>query len=153
MKRGMAFLLFAMMALTIAPLAAAKNAPEYEKGTLLSMDSKACGAQLNSGKSLTGELLGTDSEHKKTEELLCQEYILQAEHIVYHIRPKDEKHPALLPIGEGVEFRIRKDALYLRSENDKKEREYTVISMQPRQEVKETKDAKEAKNTEAKNSE
>jgi len=38
-----------------------------------------------------------DSQNKKTKELLCQEYILQAEHVVYRIRPTDEKHPVLLP--------------------------------------------------------
>jgi len=43
----------------------------------------------------------------------------------------------LLPVGESVEFRIHKDKLYLRDpEGDKKEREYVVVSMQPRAESK-----------------
>jgi len=106
------------------------------------MESKTCGAALNSGRSLTGELLGTDSEHKKSQEVLCQEYTLQSDRVVYHIRPKDEKHPALLPIGEAAQFRIHKDKMYLRNpEGDNKERQYTVVSMQPRQ------DTREAKNT------
>jgi hypothetical protein len=59
-----------------------------------------------------------------------QEYVLQGEHIQYRIRPRDEKHPALLPVGEVAEFRITKDKLVLRvPEGDGKEREYAVVSM------------------------
>ena len=98
------------------------------------MDSSSCGSQEKGGKSVAGELLGTDSQSRKTKELLCQEYVLQADHVVYRIRPTDEKHPALLPIGEAAEYRIHKDKLLLRVlEGDGKEREYIVVSMTPRQ--------------------
>ena len=107
---------------------------DYQKGTLLRMDSSSCGMQEKGGKSITGELLGTDSQSKKTREVLCQEYVLQGERVIYRIRPKDDKHPALLPIGETAQFRIHKDKLILRvPERDDKEREYEVISMTPRQ--------------------
>jgi len=83
---------------------------------------------------LTGEILGTDAQSKKTQEMLCQEYVLQAERVVYRIRPKDDKHPVLLPIGEIAQFRISKDKLILRvPESDGKEREYIVVSMTPRE--------------------
>ena len=53
--------------------------------------------------------------------------------MVYRIRPKDEKHPALLPVGELAQFRLEKDKLLLRVEDlDNKEREYIVVSMTPR---------------------
>jgi hypothetical protein len=97
------------------------------------MDSTACGIAEKDGKSLTGELIGTDSQNKKTQQVLCQEYILQSDKIIYRIRPKDDKHPALLPIGETAKFRIHKDKLLLLvPEGDGKEREYLVISMTPR---------------------
>ena len=83
-------------------------------------------------KSIAGEMLGTDSSHMKTHELLCQEYVLQTDDVTYTIRPKDEKHPALLPIGEVAQFRLDKDKLRLRIEDmDDKEREYEVIAMTP----------------------
>jgi hypothetical protein len=85
-------------------------------------------------KSLAGEMLGTDSSHMKTQELLCQEYVLETSKIVYRIRPKDVKHPALLPIGEKAQFRLDKDEMRLRVEDmDDKEREYIVVSMSPNQ--------------------
>ena len=84
------------------------------------------------GKSLAGEMLGTDSAHMKTRELLCQEYVLETSKVMYRIRPKDDKHPALLPIGEKAQFRLDKDKMLLRVEDmDDKEREYIVVSMSP----------------------
>jgi hypothetical protein len=118
--------------LAFAGLCAAKE-HDYQKGTLIRMDSSGCGMQEKGSKTITGELLGTDAQHKKTQELLCQEYELQSDRVVYHIRPKDDKHPTLLPIGETAQFRIHKDKLILRvPELDGKEREYTVVSMLPR---------------------
>lgn len=85
---------------------------------------------------MTGELLGTDAQNKKTKEVLCQEYVLQSERVVYRIRPTDDKHPVLLPIGETAQFRLHKDKLILKvAELDGKEREYTVVSMTPREDA------------------
>lgn len=127
----------AALVLLVAPLALAKDPPDYDKGVLISMDSTACGLAENGAKSITGEILGTDAQHKKTQELLCQEYVLQGEHLTYRIRPKDDKHPVLLPVGESVQFRIHRDKMYLRfPEGDQKEREYLVLSMQMRPESK-----------------
>jgi hypothetical protein len=97
------------------------------------MDSVACGVDEKDGKSFAGEMLGTDSGHKKSRELLCREYLLQTEHVIYRIRPKDDKHPVLLPVGERAQFRIQKDKMLLQVEDlDQKEREYNVVSITPR---------------------
>ncbi len=128
-----------MAVLLLAGAAYAKEPRRYERGTLLQMDSVECGLDENSGKSITGELLGTDSAHKKTHALLCQEYLLQSERIIYRIRPRDDKHPVLLPVGEHAQFRMDKDKMKLRVEDlDDKEREYTVVSMTPRSDAKTT---------------
>jgi hypothetical protein len=120
-------LLFAAVSLS------AKDRPAYEKGVLTQMDSSTCGYSEKDGKTITGEIFGTDGQHKKTQQTLCQEYILSAERITYRIRPKDDKHPVLLPIGETAQFRIHKDKLLLRvPEADDKEREYIVVSMTPK---------------------
>jgi len=59
--------------------------------------------------------------------------------VIYRIRPNDDKHPVLLPIGETAQFRLHKDKLILRvSEGgDDKEREYIVVSMTPREDHRE----------------
>jgi hypothetical protein len=126
--------------LLLAPLfLQAKDKPAYEKGELVQMDSATCGYAEKDGKTLAGEVFGTDGQHKKTQETLCQEYVLRSQRVTYRIRPKDDKHPALLPIGETAEFRIQKDKLLLRiPETDGKEREYIVLSMTPRTDVAES---------------
>ncbi len=119
---------------------------EYQKGVLAEMQSAPCGYAEKSAKTVGGVLLGTDSAHKKTQEMLCQEYILQTDQLMYRIRPKDDKHPTLLPVGETAEFRIHKDKMLLRMpEGDSKEREYIVVSMVPRADVEGPKPA--AKNS------
>jgi hypothetical protein len=119
--------------LALATVAYAKEPRAFQTGKLLQMDSVACGMDEKDAKSFTGEMIGTDSGHKKTHELLCQEYVLQAEKVIYRIRPRDEKHPVLLPVGEQAQFRMQKDKMLLRVEDlDDKEREYTVVSMTPR---------------------
>jgi len=119
--------------LAFASAAYAKQPKAYQTGKLLQMDSVQCGVQEKDAKSFAGEMLGTDSSKKNTQELLCQEYVLQAEHVIYHIRPRDEKHPVLLPVGDFAQFRMEKDKMLLRVEDlDDKEHEYTVVSMTPR---------------------
>src|SRR2546423_15103817 len=95
--------------LAVASVAYARDPKTYQTGTLLQMDSVACGVDEKDGKSFAGEMLGTDSGHKKSRELLCQEYLLQSERVIYRIRPRDDKHPVLLPVGERGQFRIQKD--------------------------------------------
>ncbi len=119
--------------LGLASAAYAKEPKAYQTGKLLRMDSVQCGVAEKDAKSFTGEMLGTDSGSKKTHELLCQEYVVQAERVIYRIRPRDEKHPVLLPVGEQAQFRLQKDKMRLRVEDlDNKEREYIVVSMTPR---------------------
>ena len=113
------WMLCTVLALTSA--AYAKDPKAYQSGKLVQMDSVQCGTAEKDGKS------------KKTHELLCQEYVLESEHVAYRIRPRDEKHPVLLPISDRAQFRIEKDKILLRVEDaDNKEHEYTVVSMTPR---------------------
>jgi hypothetical protein len=124
-------------AILFASFAQAKEPKAHQSGTLVQMDSAACGFDESCGKSVVGELVGTDSAHKKTHALLCQEYLLQGDSVIYRIRPRDEKHPVLLPVGQRAQFRIHKDKMLLQVEDgDGKEREYNVVSMTPHQAAK-----------------
>jgi hypothetical protein len=118
--------------LALASAAYAKD-KTYQSGKLLQMDSIPCGTTEKDNKSFAGEIIGTDSGSKKTQQVLCQEYVLQTERVVYRIRPHDAKHPVLLPVGDSAQFRMEKDKMLLRVEDvDNKEREYVVVSMTPR---------------------
>jgi len=125
-----------LLAVLCTSLAYAKDRPAMQSGTLLQMDSVECGTDQKSGKTFAGEVLGTDAAHQKMHTLLCPEYLLQTDRILYRIRPRDEKHPVLLPVGEKAQFRMDKDHMRLRVEDlDDKERDYTVVSMTPRGEA------------------
>ncbi len=126
----------ALFTLLCASFAYARDHQSPQSGTLLQMDSVECGTDQKSAKSLTGEIIGTDSAHQKMHTLLCQEYLMQTDRMIYRIRPKDDKHPALLPVGEKAQFHIEKDHMKLRVEDlDNKERNYVVVSMTPRAET------------------
>ena len=103
-----------LAAIFLTAAAYAKEPKAYQSGKVIQMDSVSCSPD-------------------KTQELLCHEYVLQAEKVVYRVRPRDAKHPVLLPVGEQAQFRFEKDKMLVRVEYiDSKERECVVVSMSPR---------------------
>lgn len=129
----MKYLTFVMV---LAGAVAVANDKIYETGSLKEMTSVECGIEQKSGTTFVGDLLGTDNAHTQARKTFCQEYILETNHAIYHIRPREEKHPALLPVGHSAQFRMKKDRMVLRvPEGDNKEREYDVVSMAPVQSI------------------
>lgn len=109
-----------LASLLLAATAYAKELKAYQDGKLLQMDSVQCAMDDNAKKG-------------KTHDLLCQEYLVQTDQVIYRIRPKDDKHAVLLPIGQSAQFRLEKNKMLLRIEGiDSKEREYFVLSIKPR---------------------
>jgi len=105
-----------LASILLAATAYGQEPKAYQSGKLLQMDAVSCSGQ-------------------KTQEPLCQEYVLQTDHAEYRIRPKDTKHPVLLPVGERAEFRLEKHKMLVRVEYlDNKERDYVVVSVGPRSE-------------------
>lgn len=124
---------YAVAGILLAALAYGRDPKPTQSGVLMKMSSVQCGFDEKDAQSVGSEMLGTDSSQKKTHELLCQEYVLRTDRMVFHIRPKDDKHPVLLPIGGIALFHLEKDRMLLRSEDlDDKERQYTVVSIAPR---------------------
>ncbi|MGO8794660.1 MAG: hypothetical protein ACLQLC_07545 [Candidatus Sulfotelmatobacter sp.] len=117
----MRFKALVLALLVFATTAFAKELKAFQDAKLLQMDSVQCGTDTK------------DAKKGKTHELLCQEYALQTEQAVYRIRPKDDKHPLLLPVGENAQFRLEKAKMLLRVPSlDGKEREFVVVSVKPR---------------------
>ena len=88
--------LVAGVILLVTPAIFAKDVPTYDKGTLLSMDSTTCGTAENGGKSVAGEILRRRvAWHKKTQELLCQEYVLtlRPHHLPYPPQGRQASRP------------------------------------------------------------
>jgi len=71
----------AVLVVIAAYNAQAKDAPAYEKGVLIQMESSSGGYAEKDRKTIAGEIFGTDAQHKNTKVVMCQEYVLQIERI------------------------------------------------------------------------
>lgn len=124
------------LVLTFACAGFAKEPKAYETGKLVQMESVRCGTSGNDESRPVAEMPGRDASSKRRHEvIICREYVLESERVIYRIRLREEKHAALLPIGDRAQFRFKADKLLLRLEaRDGKEREYVVVSMNPKTE-------------------
>ena len=112
----------AIAVLLLAYSAQAQELKKYHTGQMLQMESLQCTVFANASH-----------ETDATDKTLCQEYVLQGDTVLFHLRAKDAKHPVLLPVGKNVDYRTEEDRFYLRlAANDRKEHEYLVLSMEPR---------------------
>jgi len=85
-----------LTSILLASTAYAKELKAYQDAKLLQMDSVQCGTDENAKKG-------------KTHELLCQEYLVQTDQVLYRVSPKDDRHSVLLPIGQNAQFRLDKN--------------------------------------------
>ena len=64
--------------------------------------------------------------HKKTLDLLCQEYVIRTPAVEYHVRQAKDSAKELLPVHSKVEFVLSKDKMKF-TLNGKKY-EYRIVS-------------------------
>ena len=76
-------------------VAAAKDS--VMQGTIVSESSVACGSEAKG--------------HKKTVEMMCQEYVIHTDTTEYHVRQEKEAHKAMLPVNAPVELTLSKDKM------------------------------------------
>jgi hypothetical protein len=109
-------LLFAVLVLT--PGVAELNAATYLEGEVVSMHSVPCGSQAKS--------------HKRLEQMLCEQYLLHTDAMDYVIRQELPKEVNVLPVGQIVYFRVKKNRMLIRGYtlNGQKihDQEYVVLS-------------------------
>ena len=94
------------------------NAATYVEGRVASMHSVPCGSQAKS--------------HKRVEQMLCEQYVLHTDVMDYVIRQEEPKKVNILPVGQDVYFRVKKDRMLIRGYtlNGQKiqDQEYIVLS-------------------------
>src|SRR5215469_10885225 len=112
--------------------AGAKKKNQPDRGLLEKMDAVPCGAKQKglSGLGSFWASVGITDVH--SNEKLCPQYLLRSDNMDYQIRPMNLKHPDVLPIGQEVVFKIKKDRMLLKvPDGDKKTRPYEVVAMTP----------------------
>jgi len=125
-------LLSILLCVALAGSAVGEKKKVAKRGMLESMQSVPCGAK-ERGLTGLGSVFGSVGvQHVNSHEQLCPQYLLRTDEMDYHIRPKDTKHAAVLPVGHEAEFKVKKDRMYLKMvDGDKKSTEFEVVAMQP----------------------
>ncbi len=121
-----------VIVMVMPPAAAAKSKKHSERGMLESMEAVPCGAKQR-GLTGLGSVFGSVGvEHVNSYEKLCPQYLLRTDEMEYQIRPLDNKHPVILPVGHEGEFKIKKDQMHLKvPDGDRKTRAYQVVAAKP----------------------
>jgi len=126
--------LIAALVLSMAvSLSAGGNKKKHaERGMLEKMEAVPCGAKEKGITGLGSIWASAGVTHVNSDEKLCPQYLLRTDEMDYHIRPKDGKHPVVLPVGQEVEFKIKNDKMFLKSpDGERKTRAYQVVAMEP----------------------
>jgi hypothetical protein len=126
-------LLVLLLVLTAAmPASADKKKKQPDRAMLEKMEAVPCGAKQKGITSLGSIWASAGITHVNSDEKMCPQYLLRTDDMDYEIRPKDLKHPVVLPVGQEVVFKIKKDEMYVKCpEGDKKTRAYQVVAMKP----------------------
>jgi hypothetical protein len=113
---------FLLLIISLAPGLAVLNAATYLEGRVASMRSVPCGVQ---GKN-----------HKRMERMLCEQYVVRTDTMNYQIRQELPKKVNLLPVGQEIYFRVKKNRMLVRgfTLNGKKikDQEYLIVSQNQR---------------------
>lgn len=117
MKRIALLLLVVSLAAGLADL----HAATYFQGKVASMRSLPCGeAKIHHGMA----------------NVLCEQYVVRTDTMTYRIRQEQPKKVNLLPVGQVIYFRIKKDRMLVRgytlNGQKIKDQEYIVTSEKPR---------------------
>jgi hypothetical protein len=110
----------------------AGNKKHGQRAMIEKMEAVPCGAKERGMNGLGSLWASVGITSVNTDEKLCPQYMLRTDDMEYHVRPKDHKHPVLLPIGHEGEFKIDKDVMEMKiPDGDHKSRKYQVVSMKP----------------------
>jgi hypothetical protein len=132
-----AALIAGLILMSAIPANAGGDKKKGDRAMVEKMESVPCGAR---EKGVTG--LGTvwasaGITHVDNDEKLCPQYMVITDQTEYHIRPTDTKHPAVLPVGKEIIFKIKKDHMILKAADgdNNKQTTYLVVAVKPNSEV------------------
>jgi hypothetical protein len=120
------------LACTFPVTASAKKKKAAPRGMLESMQSVPCGAKQHGLAGIGSIYASVGITHVNSDEKLCPQYLLRTDEMDYEIRPKDVKHAAILPVGQEVVMKIKKNHMDVKlADGGGKTMTYIVVSMRP----------------------
>ena len=126
-------LVLALVLVAAVPVTAdSKKKKQPDRAMLEKMDAVPCGAKQKGVTGLGSIWASVGITHINSDEKLCPRYLLRTDDMEYEIQPTEKKHPAVLPVGQEVVFKIKNDRMTVKCpEGDKKTRTYEVVAMKP----------------------
>jgi hypothetical protein len=131
--KSLAVILPLILAAALPTHANDKKKKVADRAMLEKMDAVPCGSKQIGVTGLGSIWASVGITHLSADEKLCPRYLLRTDEMEYEIQPTEKKHPAILPVGHEVVFKIKKDRMVIRcvDEDDKKSRDYEVVAMKP----------------------
>jgi hypothetical protein len=131
--KGKTLLVLALVLVAAVPLSAdGKKKKHPERAMLEKMEAVPCGAKQRGLTGLGSIWASAGITHVNSDEKLCAQYLLRTDEMEYHIRPRDTKHAVVSPVGQEIEFKIKKDRMFVKVlDGDQKTRPYLVVAMKP----------------------
>ena len=126
-------LILSLVLVAAAPLSAGdKKKKQPDRAMLEKMEAVPCGAKQKGLTGLGSVWASAGITHVNSDEKLCPQYLLRTDDMEYEIRPRDKRHPAVLPVGQEVVFKVKNDRMSVKCpEGDNKSRSYQVVAMRP----------------------
>jgi hypothetical protein len=132
MKIKILLILALVLSVAVPARANDKKKKVPDRAMLEKMDAVPCGAKQKGVTGLGSIWASVGITHMSSDEKLCPRYLLRTDDMEYEIQPTEKKHPAVLPVGQEVVFKIQKDHMTVKCpEGDKKSRDYEVVAMKP----------------------
>jgi len=120
-----------LLAGTFPATASAKKKKVAPRGMLESMQSVPCGAKQRGLAGLGSLWASVGLTHVNSDEKLCPQYLVRTDDMDYEIRPKNTKHAAILPVGQEVQLKLKKDHMDVKVADGGKTTTYIVVAMRP----------------------
>ena len=113
------------------PAVGGKKKNQGERAMLEKMESIPCGAKERGVMGIGAVWASVGITHVNSNEKLCQQYLVRSDETEYQIRPTDKNHPPVLPVGQEIEFKVKKDRMIVHVPDGHGTREFIVVAMQP----------------------
>jgi hypothetical protein len=133
MMRIKGLLVLSLVLIAAIPISAdGKKKKQPDRAMLEKMDAVPCGSRQKGITGLGSIWASVGITHVSADEKLCPRYLLRTDDMEYEIQPTQKKHPPVLPVGQEVVFKIKKDRMSVKCpEGDNKNRTYEVVAMKP----------------------
>lgn len=124
---------FVLMLILVSAVSVSANGKnkDQQRAMLEKMYAVPCGASQKGLSGLGSLWASIGITHMSSNEKLCPQYLIRTDELEYEIRPRDLKHAALLPIGQEVVIKVKKNSMMVRiaDSHDHKMRSYQVVGM------------------------